>query len=94
MAMDKFAFSCNIFATVQIEILSAQVGSALYLATYALGCAYLAKLTPSHQAISNRVKAYATALSAMNIALQDRQQYKNDNTLLGVWLLGIYEVSF
>jgi hypothetical protein len=93
IVLDKFAFSCSIFSTVVSKLSSAREGSALYQATYAVGCAHLAKLTQTHEAISSRVRAYGNALSAMNMVLQDPRRCKNDSTLLGVWLLGIYEVS-
>ncbi|KAH8698395.1 hypothetical protein BGW36DRAFT_293631 [Talaromyces proteolyticus] len=92
LACDKFAFSCPVFSTVHRLLSRAEEGSATYLAAYAVGCAYLASMDHSNTALSRHIKAYAKAVSAMNLALRDAEQVRSDSTLLGVWLLGLYEL--
>lgn len=94
--MNNVSFdTCNfIFCTVPDIASKAEEGSPLYHACNALGHAYLGNLAWSPKAISNQSEAYGTALAILNAALQDPQQWKSDNTLLGVWLLGLYEVRY
>lgn len=98
LIMNKSSFEMEdgktkgIFSTIPPLLSNAKEGSPLDLARKAVSCAYLANTTRSSNAISNRSQAYGIALTAINQALQDPQQYRSDSTLLGVWLLSLYEV--
>ncbi|RFU27687.1 hypothetical protein B7463_g8634, partial [Scytalidium lignicola] len=96
LVMNKFSFDMvgSIYSIIPRAISKAEEGSAFYQAFSAVGCAYVANVSWSLQAISNRAMAYGTALSAVNLALRDPQQCKSDSTLLSVWLLGMYEVRY
>jgi hypothetical protein len=93
LAVNKFSFPCTIFSTVQSVLSRAKEGSALYKAAYAVGCAYLSSMDRSKNAVVMRTKAYAAAISTMNLVIRNATQATHDSTLLGVWLLGVYEVK-
>jgi hypothetical protein len=82
----------SMFNTIPRVISKAEQGSAIYQVCNAIGLAYLASTTWSPNAIVDRARAYGTALGAVNLALQDPLQCKNDSTLLAVWLFVVYEV--
>jgi len=83
----------SIFCTIPRVITKAEEGSALLQACNAVGYAYVAHMAWSPRAISDQSRAYGTALAAVNSALRDPRRCKSDDTLLGVWLLGLYEVT-
>jgi hypothetical protein len=93
LAVNKFSFPCSIFSTVQSVLSRAKEGSALYQAAYAVGCAYLSTMDRSKIAVVRRTKAYTAAISTMNLVIRNATQATHDSTLLGVWLLGVYEVK-
>lgn len=93
LAVNKFSFPCSIFSTVQSVLCRAKQGSALYQAAYAVGCAYLSTIDRSKNAVVRRTKAYTAAISTMNVVIRNATQARHDSTLLGVWLLGVYEVK-
>lgn len=95
LVINQFSFreARIVFNTIPRVVSKTEEGSALYLACNTVGCAYLTNVTRSLNAISDQARAYGTALAAVNSVLQDPHQYKSNSTLLGVWLLSIYEVS-
>jgi hypothetical protein len=58
----------------------------------AIGYGFLNSLAESPEALSKQALAYGSALSAVNLALQDPTEKLQDATLTSVWLLGMYEV--
>lgn len=100
LVMNKF--SCDIgrgadnsiFNTIPHVISKAEEGSALYGVCNAIGCALIANTTRYPEATRDQARTYGTALAAVNLDIQDPQRYKSDNTLLGVWLLSLYEVRY
>lgn len=84
----------SIYKTVPDVLSKAEEQSALYQACNAVACAYMASITRTSKAASDRTKAYGFALMATRSAIQNPQRCKSDNTLLAVWLLGLYEVRF
>jgi hypothetical protein len=96
LVINKFSFDMgkSVYNAIPCVISKAEEGSALYLACSAVGRAYIANTTWSPNVKSDRAKAYGTALAAVNSALRDPEQRKSDNTLLGVWLLSLYEVRY
>jgi hypothetical protein len=89
-----FCIASGVFDSITRMISNAEEGSALYQACNAVGCAHLAKQTQFSKAIYDRARAYGAALTAVNLAIRDPQQCKSEKTLLGVWLLGRYEVRY
>ena len=99
LVLDKFSvgladtsLNSNMFATIPRIISSTQEGSQIYAVCDAIACAYLASTTGSTTALLNRTRAYGTALRAVNAALDDPVQHKNDSTLLAIWMFVVYEV--
>lgn len=99
LVLDKFSarladtgLDSSIFATIPRIISHAQEGSPVYAVCNAIACAYLASTTSSAVAVVNRTRAYGAALRAVNAALADRAQCKNDSTLLAIWMFVVYEV--
>lgn len=89
-----FEMSKSIFNAIPDVLSKAEEKSALYQACNAVARAYMATITRTSKATSDRAKAYGSALMATRSAIQDPQRCKSDNTLLAVWLLGLYEVRF
>lgn len=89
-----FEMSKSIFNAIPDVLSKAEEKSALYQACNAVARAYMATITRTSKATSDRAKAYGFALMATRSAIQDPQRCKSDNTLLAVWLLGLYEVRF
>lgn len=83
---------CSMFATIPRIISSTQEGSQIYAVCDAIACAYLASTTGSTTALVKRTRAYGTALRAVNAALDDPAQHRNDSTLLAIWMFVVYEV--
>lgn len=98
LIMYRFSFGTvngqvqSLFDFLRPLMTRAEEGSPLFLACHAVGSAYLANKAGQSNPVSDPVKAYIPALSAINRALHDPEDYKTDSTLLGVWLLGFYEV--
>lgn len=94
LVMNKFLFDVvkSVYNAIPAVVSKADEDSALYQACHAVGRAYMANTTLTSRAVSKRSKAYATALGAIHSAIQDPEQRTSDNTLLGVWLLSLYEV--
>ncbi|RFU34116.1 hypothetical protein B7463_g2194, partial [Scytalidium lignicola] len=94
LVINKFSFDTgkSVYNAIPHVASKAEEGSPLYLACNAVGCAYIANSTqyPSH--LPDQSKAYRTALNAVYSALSDPQRCKSDNTILGVWLLALYEL--
>lgn len=82
----------SLFVTIPRIISSTQEGSPVYAVCDAIACAYFASTTASADAVAKRAHAYGTALKAVNVALGDPAQYKNDSTLLAIWMFVVYEV--
>lgn len=89
-----FEMSKETFNAIPDVLSKAEEKSALYQACNAVARAYMASITRTSKATSDRAKAYGSALMATRSAIQDPQRCKSDNTLLAVWLLGLYEVRF
>lgn len=89
----SFGICTRMFHSLARMIFDAAEESALYQTCNAIGRAYITKQNPSREAMHNQTRQYATALRAVNFAIQDPQQCKCPKTLLCVWLLGMYEVS-
>lgn len=89
-----FEMSKSIFNVIPGILSKAEEKSALYQASNAVARAYMATITRTSKATSDRTKAYGSALMATRSAIQDPERCKSDNTLLAVWLLGLYEVRF
>ncbi|KAJ9486494.1 hypothetical protein VN97_g6839 [Penicillium thymicola] len=87
-----FEMSKSIFNTIPEVLSKAEEKSALYQACNAVARAYMATITRTSKATSDRAIAYGSALMATRSAIQDPQRCKSDNTLLAVWLLGLYEL--
>ncbi|KAK4863219.1 hypothetical protein LT330_001997 [Penicillium expansum] len=81
-----------IYSTIPDVFFKAEEKSALYQACNAVACAYMVNISRTSKATSDRAKAYGFALMATRSAIQDPQRCKSDNTLLAVWLLGLYEL--
>ncbi|RFU26972.1 hypothetical protein B7463_g9357, partial [Scytalidium lignicola] len=93
LVMQRFSFNLVDCLYVIPRIASkAEKGSVLYQACNAIGCAYRANMYPCFKTVSDRVKTYRAALAVVKSTLRDSNQYKSDNTLLGIWLLGLYEL--
>jgi hypothetical protein len=97
LVIDKFKFSFKtakwIFNTIPHILSKAKEGSPLYQACNAVGCAYLMRMNRSPKAISSQARAYGRAITVINSAFGNPYQYKNDDILLSVWLLNLYEVG-
>jgi hypothetical protein len=95
LILDKFSIGLNtssIFATVNGMVSMAEQGSPVYAVSNAIACAYRASVTGSANARSNMVHAYGNALRTVKTALDDPVEYKEDSTLLAVWMFVVYEV--
>jgi hypothetical protein len=92
--MNKFLFDMakSVYNAIPCVISKAHERSALYLVCNAVGFAYMANANRSLDTAINRSRAYGTALAAVRSAVRGPQQCKSDDTLLGVWLLSLYEV--
>lgn len=98
LVLRKFSFDADlgnksVFTTIPRIISETEEGSVLYKACSAVGWAYMEKTAYCVNAVSNKTKAYGTALTAVNAALLDPVLCKADDTLLSVWMLGFYEVG-
>jgi hypothetical protein len=100
LVLDKFSVELvdtsvdsSMFATIPRIISSTQEGSPVYAVCDAIACAYFASTTGWTAATDNRTRAFGTALRAVNEALDDPLQYKNDSTLLAIWMFVVYEVG-
>ncbi|KAJ5266589.1 hypothetical protein N7478_009397 [Penicillium angulare] len=98
LVLDKFAagivdtsINSSMFVTIPRIISSSQEGSPVYAVCDAIAHAYLATVTGSPTEVLRRDRAYGTALRAVNAALTDPTQYKNDSTLLSIWMFVVYE---
>lgn len=95
LVLHKFSVASTdstMFATIPRIISSTQEGSSVYAVCNAIACAYLASAERTTAAIANRTRAYVTALTTVNAALDDPVQYKKDSTLLAIWMFVVYEV--
>ncbi|CAI7631462.1 unnamed protein product [Penicillium glandicola] len=94
--MNKFRLSFQmaklIYNTIPDVLSKAEEGSALYQACDAVAHAYMVSITRTSKGTSDRTKAYGRALMAMRSTIQDPHLCKSDNTLLAIWLLGLYEL--
>ncbi|OQE36005.1 hypothetical protein PENCOP_c012G01959 [Penicillium coprophilum] len=88
----SFQMAKSIYSTSHDVLSKAEEKSALYQACNAVARAYMANITRTSKAKSDRAKAYGFALMAIRSAIQDPYQCKSDNTLLAIWLLGLYEL--
>ena len=99
LVLDKFSvglrdtsIDSSMFATIPRIVSSMQEGSPIYAVCNAVACAYLASTTRTTATLAQRTRAYGSALRAVNAALDDPLQYKNDSTLLAIWMFVVYEV--
>ncbi|KKK16940.1 hypothetical protein ARAM_003754 [Aspergillus rambellii] len=92
-AVSQFSFDQvnNIFGFIPRCIATTGEDSALFLACSAVGCAHLAHLSGSAGSVFYSARMYGRAIRAINSALEDADERISDSTLLGVWLLGLYE---
>lgn len=81
---------CGVLPTM---LLTAADNSPLPLSCRALGTAVLANKVDSQSARAIRDQTYGKALVATNNALGDAEMCKEDDVLVGVWMLSLYEVS-
>ncbi|KAJ5150527.1 uncharacterized protein N7500_010716 [Penicillium coprophilum] len=88
----SFQMAKSIYSTFHDVLSKAEEKSALYQACNAVARAYMANISRTSKARSDRAKAYGFALMAIRSAIQDPYQCKSDNTLLAIWLLGLYEL--
>jgi hypothetical protein len=58
----------------------------------AVGYLYFGHRTPSQDLATRHRRAYGQALHQLRLALEDPVAQKQDETLLAVWLLCLYEV--
>lgn len=82
----------SVYNAIPCVISKADERSALYRVCNAVGFAYMANANRSIDTAINRSRAYGAALAAIHSAVRGPQQRKSDDTLLGVWLLSLYEV--
>ncbi|KAH8698711.1 hypothetical protein BGW36DRAFT_259165, partial [Talaromyces proteolyticus] len=98
MIMEKFLMETtpgkndSMFGFVPILISEAGEGTPLVLACNAVAYAYMTNIIWFPDGIQYRSSAYGSALAATNSALRDPHNFKSDNTLLCIYLLGLYEV--
>jgi hypothetical protein len=83
----------SMFATIPRIISNTHEGSSVHAVCNAIACAYLASTIGTTTATANRTRAYGNALRAVNAALDDPVEYKNDSTLMAIWMFVVYEVS-
>lgn len=88
----SFEMAKSTYSTVLDSLSRAEEGSALHQACVAVGSAYMVNIIRSPNTTVDRAKAYGTALTVIHSAIMDPQQRKSDDTLLAIWLLGLYEV--
>ncbi|KAJ5501987.1 hypothetical protein N7463_004861 [Penicillium fimorum] len=88
----SFKMAKPIYNTFPDVLSRAEEKSALYQACNAVAYAYMDNTARTSKATLERAKAYGFALLAMRSAIQDSQRCKSDNTLLAIWLLGLYEL--
>jgi hypothetical protein len=69
-----------------------QPGSALHLATKAVGYVYLANRAPSQDSTLAHRKVYGNGLKQLQLELEDPGLRNQDDVLMSVWLLCLYEV--
>jgi len=81
------------FITIPRILSQPDHGSTVYQVCNAIALAYLASTTYWPRAAVAHVRAYGSALTAVNSALEDHQRRSNDGTLLAVWLFVVYEVN-
>lgn len=67
--------------------------SAVTHAVVSIGLAGLANTMKSGKVLTKATRRYSLALSSVNAALQDVEKAKEDQTLIAVMLLGLYEVT-
>ena len=99
LVLDKFSvgrgntsIDSSMFATIPRLVSSTQEGSPVYAVCNAVACAYMASTTRTTAALAHRTRAYGSALRAVNVALADPLQCKDDSTLLAIWMFVVYEV--
>lgn len=93
--LDKFPIgleTSNIFVTVTRMVSMAKQGSPVYAVSDAIACAYRVSVTGSADAMLNMIHSYGNALRTVKTALDDPVEYKEDSTLLAVWMFVVYEV--
>lgn len=71
-----------------------QPGSALHFATKAVGYVYLANRAPSQDSTLAQRKIYGNALKQLQLELDDPRLRNQDDVLMSVWLLCLYEVWY
>ncbi|OKL56063.1 hypothetical protein UA08_08622 [Talaromyces atroroseus] len=72
---------------------AAEEGSPLHNVSKTLGCSYLPSTIRSHHS-TTLARAYGNSLVAINRALRDPTERTSDSTLLSVWLLRVYELTW
>ncbi|KAH8699094.1 hypothetical protein BGW36DRAFT_377274 [Talaromyces proteolyticus] len=98
LVMSKFSSdirngnSQTIYNAIPRLVSKAGAGSALHLVCDAIGRIYLSKATLSRRERSAQYSAYGKAITAINADLRDPRRWESDETLVGVFLLGIYEL--
>jgi hypothetical protein len=90
----SFEMAKSTYSTVLDSLSKAEKGSALYQACIAVGSAYMVNIIRSPKTTVDRARAYGNALTVIYSAIMDPQQCRTDDTLLAVWLLGLYEVIY
>lgn len=83
----------TIFNAIPRVVSMTDKGSALYQVCDAIGRVYISNMTNSPTAKSQQTYAYGKAISAIKRDLQDPQRCRSDESLVGVFLLSIHEVS-
>ena len=97
--VDQFSFpsahGSRIYASLECfpNILrKSEPGSVLQMACKAVGSIYLANRSPSNESIVSHRRMYGNALQQLQSALSNPKTRNQDDILLSVWLLCLYEV--
>lgn len=67
--------------------------SAFYQACNAVARKFLARRLHSSKALADDLEAHSKIINVIQSAIRNSQKVKSDDTLLAIWLLGVYEVS-
>lgn len=82
----------NAFKVIEGFLTEAEPSSALFQACNAAACASTARNRSLPNVFYIQERTYGSAVAAVRSALLHPVHYKSDNTLLAIWMLGIYEV--
>jgi hypothetical protein len=92
-ALDDHSFSSGTFHYLTDIYRRETVSTPLADAVVSIGTAGLAHFYKDPSVMVNANRNYSSALSSVSILLRDSTSAKEDQTLMAVVLLGVYEVS-